>query len=75
MKAEQQHSWARFLKLFAEQNVGRKTRIAVFQGPPDSLTDYWLEDRLPLAGIDIDPDDERGPDIQIMLQKPGQLRT
>lgn len=73
MKAKQQHNWAQFFGIFTEQNVGRKTRIAVYQGAPDSLTDYWLEDGLPLVGVDIDPDGERGPAIQIMLQKPGQV--
>jgi hypothetical protein len=31
------------------------------------MLDYWLEDGLPLAGIDLDPDGPTGPEVEIML--------
>jgi hypothetical protein len=33
-------------------------------------SDFWLEDGLLLAGIDLDPDGERGTCVEIMLQAP-----
>jgi hypothetical protein len=65
--AVKQHNWSKFLKLFSEQNLSRKTRISVFEGAPDAMQDYWLEEGLPLAGVDIDTRGERAPTIEIML--------
>ena len=69
MKPKQKHNWNAYLKLFLDQNVGRRTRLAVFEGTPESLTDYWLEDRLPLVGLDMDVHGPNGPQVQIMLQR------
>lgn len=66
-KTEIQHNWTDFLKLFSRQNHNRPTRIAVFEGQPDAMQDYWLEDGLPLSGIDIDAHGEDAPSIEIML--------
>ena len=68
MKTRPRHNWTTFLKLFTEENQGRKTRTAVFEGTPEAMSDYWLEEGLPLVGIDVDPDGTDGPDIEIMLQ-------
>lgn len=66
MKAEKQHEWTKFLKFFSEQNEGRPTRIGVFECDRDKVNDYWLEDGLPLVGIDIDTKGER-PSVQIIV--------
>jgi hypothetical protein len=62
-----QHTWAAFFKLFSEQNESRPTRIGVFEGERGDMTDYWLEDGLPLEGIDIDSRSGAAPTIEIML--------
>jgi len=66
-KAEKQHNWSVFLKLFSLQNKLRPTRLGVFEGAPGALVDYWLEDGLPLADIDIDTHAENAPSVEIML--------
>ena len=66
-KTEKQHNWSAFLRLFSLQNNMRPTRIGVFEGAPGAMTDYWLEDGLPLAGIDIDTRGEDAPTVEIML--------
>ncbi len=57
-----QIAWAKFLKFYSEQNSGRLTRVGVF----DNGTDYWLEDGLPLSGVDFDGHGE-SVSIEIML--------
>jgi len=67
MKAvKRQHEWAKYLNFFGEQNKGRPTRLGVFELNGDVVTDYWLENGLPLVGIDIDARAER-PSIQITV--------
>lgn len=66
-KTETQHNWSAFLKLFSQQNKLRPTRIGVFEGAPGAMTDYWLEDGMPLAGIDIDIHGNAMPTVEIML--------
>ena len=61
--AEKQHIWKNFLNLYGEQNLGRATRLGVFEGE----NDYWLENGLPLIGLDIDTHGEM-PTIEIMLE-------
>ena len=68
----QQHNWAKFISLFGEQNRLRLTRVAVFEGPPTQMEDYWLEDGLPLTGIDLDAHGQNGPNIEIMLGNTGE---
>jgi hypothetical protein len=46
----------------------RRTRLAVFEGTPESLTDYWLEDMLPLVGLDMDPHGKDGPQVEIIAR-------
>ena len=61
--AAKQHIWENFLAFYGEQNAGRPTRGGVFERE----TDYWLENGLPLIGLDIDP---RGtlPTVEIMME-------
>lgn len=63
MKPQAEMNWAKYLRLFSEQNRNRPTRIGIFEGEPPSIEDLWLEDGLPLAGIEVDPDGE----IDILL--------
>lgn len=62
-----QNEWYDFIELFNRHNNGRPTRIGVYVGAPESMEDYWLEDGLPLQGIDLDPDHEQNNSLQIVL--------
>jgi len=76
-KTETRHNWSAFLKIFGEQNLNRPTRLGVFEGEPPAMTDYWLEDGLPLRGIALDTRGSRAPEIEIMLgeaDSPGARR-
>ena len=64
--ATRQHEWTKFLKFFSEQNAGRPTRLGVFERSGDVVNDYWLENGLPLTGIDIDTKKEL-PSVQITV--------
>ncbi len=60
--AKKKFSWTKFVSDYGEQNKGRPTRLGIFE----SGNDFWLEDGLPLTGIDFDADG--GPTtMQIML--------
>lgn len=59
--------WVDFIKLFSRSNIGRPTRIGVYAGSPDSMEDYWLEDGLPLQGLDIESDHAGSITLQIVL--------
>ena len=59
---KQDFAWTRFLKFYGEQNEGRPTRLGIFENGHD----FWIEDGLPLSGIDFDADRGRLT-IQIML--------
>ncbi len=45
-----QFNWTKFLRFYGEQNQGRRTRLGVFENGHD----FWIEDGLPLSGIDFD---------------------
>lgn len=62
-----QHNWKAFIDLFSSRNNSRQTRLGVLTGPPESMEDYWLEDGLPLAGVDADVHGEALPSVEIML--------
>lgn len=66
-KTERQHNWSVFLKLFSLQNQMRSTRLGVFEGEPGAMTDYWIEDGLPLNSVEIDLRGAEAPIIEIML--------
>lgn len=67
MKVQMETNWSRFLKLFSELNRNRPTRLGVFKGLAGHIEDYWLEDRMPLAGVDLDLHGSSGPEVEIML--------
>ena len=58
---------AGFLRYFSEVNEMRPTRMGVFEDGPDAVIDYWLEDGLPLVGIDVDNHDGDKMSIIILL--------
>lgn len=55
-----QDNWSTFLKLFSEKNKTRPTRLGVFKREFGVANDYWIEDGLPLAGIEVDAHDGGG---------------
>ena len=63
-------SWQSNLEAFGKRNNMRATRLEVLGPAGEVETDFWLEDGLLLAGIDLDPDGERGTCVEIMLQGP-----
>ena len=48
----------------------RPTRLEVLGPVGEVESDFWLEDGLRLAGIDLDADGDRGTCVEIMLQPP-----
>ena len=63
-------SWKSDLAAFGKRNNLRPTRLEVLGPGREVETDFWLEDGLLLAGIDLDTDGESGTCIEIMLQTP-----
>jgi hypothetical protein len=58
--------WGVFLEEFNRQNRMRPTRLGKIKAA-EPTEDYWLEDNLPLAGIDLDMKGEGAPRVEIML--------
>lgn len=58
---------SQFLRSYSLANAGRPTRIGVFERTSPGVIDYWIEDGLPLSGIDVD---HKGPNqsVQIILE-------
>lgn len=69
------NEWLQFIEVFNKANIGRPTRIGVFANEPDSVVDYWLEDGLPLQGVDIDPDHNGPETLQIVLGGNGNAKS
>ncbi len=63
-------SWQSDLAAFDKRNNMRPTRLEVVGPAREAESDFWLENVLLLAGIDLDTDRERGACIDIMLQAP-----
>ena len=61
-------SWQSDLQAFGKRNNMRPTRLEVLGPGREVESDFWLEDGLLLAGIDLDADGERGTCVEIMLQ-------
>ena len=62
--------WQTNLTAFGERNNMRPTRLEVLGSGREMNSDFWLEDGLLLAGIDLDMDGDGSPSIEIMLQAP-----
>ena len=63
-------SWKSDLAAFGKRNNMRPTRLEVLGPAGEIESDFWLEDGLLLAGVDLDTDGERGACVEIMLQAP-----
>ena len=63
-------SWQADLAAFGKRNNMRPTRLEVLSQGREVESDFWLEDGLRLAGIDLDTDGESGTCVEIMLQAP-----
>ena len=63
-------SWQSDLAAFGKRNNRRPTRLEVLGPVGEVESDFWLEDGLRLAGIDLDADGDRGTCVEIMLQPP-----
>jgi hypothetical protein len=61
-------SWQSDLAAFGKRNNLRPTRLEVLGPGREVESDFWLEDGLLLAGIDLDTDAESGTCVEIMLQ-------
>ncbi len=61
-EVQKQHIWTSYLQFYGEQNNNRRTRLGVFEDG----NDFWIEDGLPLKGIDVDAHGEM-PSVEIML--------
>ena len=46
-----QHRWGAQLSQFSRENLGRTTRLGVFEPGDRGTVDYWLEDGLPLREV------------------------
>ena len=67
-------SWQSDLAGFGKRNNMRPTRLEVLGQAGEVESDFWLEDGLLLAGIDLDSDGDRGTCVEIMLQAPSTSR-
>lgn len=75
MKQEdQQGHWGALIKEFNRKNRMRVTRLGQIKAG-EVTEDYWLEDGLPLAGIDLDTDGKGGKTIEIMLGGEGETEA
>lgn len=63
-------SWQSDLAAFGKRNNMRPTRLEVLGPTREVESDFWLENGLFLAGIDLDTDGEHGACVEIMLQAP-----
>jgi hypothetical protein len=48
---QMQHRWRAQLTVFSEENLGRLTRLGVFEPAREGMMDYWLENGLPLLEV------------------------
>jgi len=46
--------WKEFLRNFSTRHIGERTRLGVFDIRDGVVNDLWIEDGVPLIGIDID---------------------
>jgi hypothetical protein len=63
--------WGVFIEEFSRQNRMRPTRLAEIK-VGEVMEDYWLEDGLPLTGIDLDTHGKGAPTLEIMLGVEGE---
>lgn len=72
--------WAKYLKFFTEHNIGRPTRLGLFERIGDTVIDYWLENGLAFIGVDIDPSEDSGSiqifvgEMEHVIREPQQIK-
>jgi hypothetical protein len=54
MKTTVKHEWANLFQFYTQMYKGQPTRLGFFENENGTVIDYWIEDGLPLTGIDID---------------------
>ena len=64
----EKQNWQAFLRDFGDRNIGRPTRLAVFETIDGVSNDYWLEDGLRLIAVDEYRDHDRAC-VDIVLEK------
>ena len=67
------NSWQANLAAFGKRNSMRPTRLEVLGPGREMESDFWLEDGLLLAGIELELDGANGPYVEIMLQAPADI--
>lgn len=66
-------NWKANLATFGARNHMRPTRLEVLGADRTIESDFWLEDGLLLAGLDLDTHGESGPVVEILLKVPGAV--
>jgi hypothetical protein len=51
--------WNEFLRNFSKLHRGKRTRLGVFEIRDGVVNDLWIEDGVPLLGIDVDTKEGR----------------
>jgi hypothetical protein len=51
--------WKEFLRNFSTRHRGHRTRLGLFEIRDGVVNDLWIEDGIPLVGIDIDTKEGR----------------
>jgi len=51
--------WKEFLQNFSRRHRGERTRLGVFEIRDGVVNDLWIEDGIPLVGIDVDTKEGR----------------
>ena len=59
--------WHEFLLNFSKRHRGKRTRLGVFEIRDGVVNDLWIEDGIPLVGIDVDTKEKRQT-IDIVLE-------
>jgi len=58
-KIIEKSDWKEFLRHFSTRHGGKRTRLGVFEIRDGVVNDLWIEDGLPLLGIDVDTKEGR----------------
>ena len=61
-----QHDWDQFLEFYSAENIGRPTRLGVFEPSSGAVSDYWIECGVPFGGVSLSTDGNT-PTIRIMV--------
>lgn len=62
--------WRAYFREFNRRNLARPTRLGVVK-TVNSMEDTWIEDGLPLGGVDLNGESSNAPSVEIMLGREG----